>query len=377
MYDKLLEELTAMNGNAKSLLDKYDNSGVKLDEKTKELLETIQDAELNSLNKIKQFLDTKILNMELPTKIGNDTILVNGKILTVDNPIKGKDYYFSETEITTDRRIDTIGGFHYSLTPVNELLSKYVATSPTSKNQNDIDNIKGINKYSIWTLNELPENGIPEGKSKINGVFWRDIYPADEDYAIRGYASPYALDGSPAKIAAGSATNGRKIPKIPLSKGGNGIINYGKLTQFNATEIVASCGMELPSYAEFQESSYGVVEQKSANELGYVTNGIITHIPELTSKYGIEMATSTQWYWSKDLFNGYGNSDFAERIGLTDNRGYMYAPSNTPVSMLLGGQEQHASTDPCGSRALHLGNYVWSSVWNVGFFGVCRNMKQR
>jgi len=296
----------------------------------------------------------------------------------------GTDYYVyakadSTFYISADKALlvdRLIGGFHYGLTPEDELLTSYVATSPTSKTQTDIDDIKGINKYSFWDLKLLPENGIQEGKALVQNTFWRDIYPADEDYGIRGFSSCFSLFGTPAKIAGGAVTSGRAIPKIPLSKGGNGTINYGKLTQFNATELVASCGMELASYAEFQESSFGVVEEKSASELGYTTNGVISHIPELTSKYGIEMATSVQFYWGRELMNGHGSTDLAFRLGLTDNRGYIHATSYSPVATLMGGYELYTSTYPCGSRALSLTGSVWYSYWYRGFFGVCRNLKQ-
>lgn len=336
-------------------------------------------ADLDAVNKkqMETYLSTFLISIKLPTKISPSSINVNGTILTLVDGVPGNNYYFSRTAIQAVRDSQTIGGFHYGLTPENELLSSYGASSPTSKTQSDIDDIKGINKYSIWTLWHQPENGIPEGKALIQGTFWRDIYPADENYAIRGYSSCFDLDGvTPAKIAGGAETYGRKFPKIPLLKGGNSALSYGKLTQFNATEIVASCGMELISYAEFQESSFGVVEEKSANQLGYTTNGIISHIPELTSKYGIEMAAGVQWFWTKELLNGYGSTDFANRVGLTDTRGYIYATSNSPVAMIVGGQEQHTTTLPCGSRALHLYHSVWVSLWPLGFVGVCRNMKQ-
>ncbi len=269
----------------------------------------------------------------------------------------------------TEENSICIGGFHYGLMPEAEAPNG-------NKTEADMILLRGINAYSFWDLKLMPENSKPEGKVLIQGTFWRDIYPADEDYAIRGFASCFALDKTPAKIAGGGTDNGRKYPKIPLDRGGDGSVNYGKLTYFNASEIVASVGAELISYAEFAESSYGIVEEKSANELGYVTNGVISHIPELTSKYGIEMAAGTQWFWTRELLNGYGNSDFANRTGLTDNRGYMYAPTNTPVAMLVGAQEQYTSTNPPGSRALDLDYYVWNSSWSLGFVGVCRNLKQ-
>jgi hypothetical protein len=56
--DELLAELTAMNGNAKALLEKYDNAGVKLDTKVEELLLAIANAGENVLSAISTILES-------------------------------------------------------------------------------------------------------------------------------------------------------------------------------------------------------------------------------------------------------------------------------------------------------------------------------
>lgn len=300
--------------------------------------------------------------------------------LDVGTKIAGKDYYVYASDTTAfylslDRTKTTdklIGGFHYGLTPDAEGLP-----AAALKTEADMVTSRGIKAYSMWDLSWKPANKRPEGKVLINNLFWRDIYPADEDYAIRGYSSCFAIDGTTtAKLAGGAQTNGRKFPKIPLSKGGNGTtINYGSLTWYESNEIISEVGMRMISYDEFSNSSFGVVEQKSLGQLGYTKGtGDIKHYPELESKWGVEMAVGVQWFWTKELMNGYGSTDFAVRLGLTDTRGYIYSTSNSPVAGIVGGQEDHGSTDPVGSRALYLYSCVWSSIWNHGFVAVCDHL---
>lgn len=298
--------------------------------------------------------------------------------LDTGTKIAGKDYYVYVSAITafylsldgTKTTDKLIGGFHYGLTPDAESLP-----AAALKTEADMITSRGIKAYSMWDLSWKPANKRPEGKVLINNLFWRDIYPGDENYAIRGYSSCFALDGiTTAKIAGGAETNGRKFPKISLSKGGNGTsINYGSLTWFEANEIISEVSMRMISYDEFSNSSYGVVEEKSLQQLGYaVGTGDIKHYPELESKWGVEMAVGAQYYWGGQIMNGYGTTDFLHRSGLTDSRGQLYATSNSPVGTLLGGYELSTSTvNVSGSRYLFLSIYVWYSNWHNGFVAVC------
>ena len=72
--------------------------------------------------------------------------------------------------------------------------------------------------------------------------------------------------------------------------------------------------------------------------------------------------------------NGYGTTTFANRLNQTEGRGYMHATEKSPVSALFGGQEEHTSTDPAGSRALRLDPWVWVSYWDRGVVGVCDHL---
>lgn len=321
-------------------------------------------------------------------------VAVNNKVISLtadyilslnsdlDTGIKtaGKDYYVyakdngtfyisANGSITIDK---LIGGFHYGLTGETEALP-----ANALKTEADMAANRGIKAYSFWDLTWKPASPRPEGKVLVNNLFWRDIYPADEDYAIRGYSSCFALDGiTPAKIAGGEEINGRKFPKIPLSKGGDGTLNYGSLTWFEANEIISEVGMRMISYDEFSNSSYGVVEEKSLSQLGYtIKTGVIQHYPELESKWGVEMAVGVQYYWSGQILNGHGTTDLAHRTGLTDGRGSLFSTSNSPVSARLGGYELGTSTDNVsGSRNLNLDNHVWNTTWISGFVAVCNHI---
>ena len=340
-----------------------------------------------TVNDIVVTLDSSVtLDLNTNLDIGTKEAGLPYYILVKDD----KTFFLSASkEVTVNTRL--IGGFTYSLTLENELRTNYVVTSATTKRQEDIDNIKGINKYTLWDLWFMPENGVPENKALINGVFWRDLYFADEDIALRGYSSCWKYDfatgtdtvGTRAKIAGGATTSGRGVPKIAIELGGDGTINYGSLTQYEATEIVGTMGMKLLTYAENQLSAFGVVEEQSLQMLidagaSYVKDGTIYHIPELTSKYGIEMATGVQFNWGCELMNGYGTTTFSHQLDKTGNRGSLYSTDNSPVAIRMSGyQDGTATSDVGGSRHLHLDNYVWNSLWTNGFASVCATLNQK
>ena len=368
-----------------------DNAGARtIDSRT--LTNIVDFTEFKKPNGYKnKVLFTKTAPAEFTIPVGlivkvNETVIKTKSITTLSlntnldtgTKVPGTDYYVYAKEDETfyisankNKSDKLIGGFHYGLTPENE-----VRPAAALKTEEDMIMLRGIKGYSFWDLAWLPSNGVPEGKVLVNNMFWRDIYPADSDYAIRGYSSCFAIGGGIAKLAGGAATNGRLFPKIPISYGGNGTINYGSLTWYESSEIAGSVGGRLPNYAEFANSSYGVVEQKSLGELGYTTGtGNIQHYPELESKWGVEMAVGVQYYWGSQIMNGYGTTDFAHRTGLTENRGSLYSTSNSPIGIILGGYELGTSTDHvAGSRYLDLLNYVWYTYWDNGFCVLCDHM---
>lgn len=316
----------------------------------------------------------------------NDTVVVLSTLKILDlnqdldtgskNP--GTDYYVyvnsSETfEISKDKNKGTasnilIGGFHYGLTTENE--------NPTGdKTEADMVNIRGINKYSIWDLKWMPSNGIPEGKFYACNK-WNDIYLTDVDYAIRGFSSCVALDGSIAKIAGGATDNGRGVSKIPLTYGGDGAVDFGKYTSFQAALVGNAWGMELHEIHHFQAIAYGVLEEKSSSIDGYETTaGNIEHYPELTSIYGMEQATGTQWLWGSNTAGNRdeGSTDWAWQDN-TDGRGQTYALHNNHITtVLLGGDRGDGAS--AGSRCSSWDYCVWDSYWSIGSRFSCNHLQ--
>lgn len=307
----------------------------------------------------KKYVDEKlIIKIERPVKVAYNQISIDGTTLTVSGPVSGTDYYFSKTAITTVKNIDTIGGFHYSLTQTTE-------GATGNKTSADMTAIAGINAYSIWT-NWFRPTCDPKGMVHIGGK-WYDIYLLNSEHIINGTSKAGAT------IAAGATSYGRAIPKIPLEYGGNGSLNYGKLTWFQVCEIAKSHGKELISYAEFPTIAYGVNEAKSSSTNGYESvAGKVEHYSNLTSKFGIEQATGVQYIWGKDLMNGYGSTAFALKSE-TDGRGQIYSTSNSPTAVILGGLRDDGVN--AGSRCSNWNNYVWNSNWNIGCRFACEYFK--
>lgn len=300
-----------------------------------------------------QFINS--VGIPLPTKVAYNQIDVNGTILTLASPVAGTDYYFSLSAITTTIQPDTIGGFHYGLIPVGE-------TPTGNKTAADIAAIAGINRYSIWTKWFRPSCD-PRGMVHINGR-WYDIYLSDSRYGIRKYSAPTSKTGF--AIAGGETTNGRQIPLIPLEFGGNGTTTYGKYTWFQAGELAKAAGKEKISYNDFPTIAYGVQEQVDASSQdGGVGN--ITHFANLTSKWGIEQATGTQWIWGSDVGGNRdeGSTTWAWRTGLTDNRGNIYALHPNHITAVLLGANRGGGVD-AGSRASNWSTSVWDSLWDFG-----------
>jgi len=301
------------------------------------------------------------VNIELkiarPTKISPTSITVADTLLTLSSPIAGTDYYFSKTAIQTVKDANTIGGFHYGLTPTAE--------APTgNKTEADMVQIRGINAYSIWTKWFRPVAN-PGGMVFI-GSKWYDIYLLNSEHIINGTSKAGAT------IAAGATTYGRAIPKIPLAYGGNGTTTYGKLTWFQLCEIAKSHGKELIPYAEFPTIAYGVNEGKSsAIDLYEVVVGKVEHYSNLTSKYGIEQAAGVQWVWGKDVFSD--TSGTYNWLDNADQRGQIYSVGLNPKAVMLGGNSDDGVI--AGSRASNWNYYVWGSNWNGGARFACDNIE--
>ncbi len=300
-------------------------------------------------------------------KLSSDYTLTLASDLVGSTKTAGTDYYVyakangsfylsASDAITADR---LIGGFHYGLVGETELLTG-------NKTEADMVKIRGINEYSFWDLKYRPVAS-PKGMVNI-GRKWYDIYLLNSEHIINGTSKAGAT------IAAGTTEYGRAIPKIPLEFGGNNTLTYGKFTWFQASEIAKAASKQLLNYSEFPTIAYGVTEQVSSLTNSYETvMGKVEHYPNLTSKYGIEQATGTQWIWGNDLANGYGTTDFAWKIGLTDSRGNIHSTSNSPVAVILGGARDGGVN--AGSRASGWNNYVWNSDWSIGCRFACDHLE--
>lgn len=283
------------------------------------------------------------------------TVFLNTDLLIPESKTAGTDYYVyakndgtfyvsSNDSIGTDR---LIGGFHYGLTGEAE-----AATG--NKTEADMVKLRGINEYSFWDLRYYANC-----KAGNKGMFivdnkCYDIYLGDVNYGIDFYSKANA------QIAGGGTENGRGYPKIPLMFGGNSTTNYGKLTPFVAFDLVNAAGKELISYQEFTKIAYGVQEGLAQPE---TIAGQTGHIGAVTSKYGMEQATGTQWIWSSSL----GTSSTGTWNNITDARGQVYSDV---IVAFLGGASGETAGIP-GSRCSVWSGGLTNSSWVLGFRGCC------
>ena len=274
-------------------------------------------------------------------------------------------YISADDTIIIDR---LIGGFHYGLVGETEAPSG-------EKTEEMMVRQRGIWAASCWDLKKRPSSKSPRAKNLAFGI-WADIYPADEDIAIRGYSSPwkdpYATTRVKAKLAGGTTEFGRGIPKIPLAFKGNGTLTYGKLNHWDACEIAASLDMSLLSLTEFSLLAKGVLENVSSLTNAYETTmGTIEHYPNLTSEY-LEQAAGVQWMWSSTLATNPTGATWAWRA-VTENRGQIYSTENSPIAVILGGRRDDGVD--AGSRASGWNSYVWNSYWYIGCRFACRDLE--
>jgi len=325
-------------------------------------------------NSIPLFVKASPASIKIPTGtsliVGENTItLASDYTLSLNSDLDagiktgGTDYYvYARTNgtfyisanggITGDR---LIGGFHYGLTGEAE------ATSG-NKTETDMTKIRGINEYSLWDLKFRP---VASTKGMVFvGNRWYDIYLLNSEHITNG-TSKAGL-----KIAGGALTNGRLYPKIPLQYGGDNTLTYGSFKWFHACEIAKSHGKQLIHYSEFQTIAYGVQEgvDASTQDGGGAT---IQHYANLTSKYGIEQATGTQWIWGNDLIGDTAGT-FAWQNN-AEGRGQIYSIGNSPNAVILAGVR--GSGVVAGSRASDWNHYVWNTHWIIGCRFACDHLQ--
>ncbi|NUW28953.1 hypothetical protein [Aliarcobacter butzleri] len=217
-------------------------------------------------------------------------------------------------DIDTDYEI--LGGFHFGLIPESFTAINNISAKKAKK-------IKGINAFSIWTREHRPVSN-PCSMAYIKKLdIWADIYKVSNLYENRGHSK------AGEHILAGEDYNGRKLPK------GKDDFNYK-----DGEELAKKYDKRMPTEEEFKIIAHGVKEYASTGDLD---DGTIKHIPDFTSKYGVEQATGVQWVWSSEMF---------------DNR------ENT--RKIFGGNR--GGSDGSGSSCSDWAYHLWVSYWNIGFW---------
>ena len=255
-----------------------------------------------------------------------------------------------------------IGGFHYGLTaPGSTPASGGFATTGFTNTggnyqwtQARVDRIAGINEFSIWDL-------MHRSKGEQRGFafdparkVWVAIYFCSPDHITDGisrYNTPVA--------------SGTVLPKIPVGDDycGDGVMTYGRLSAYEAVEILSCHGCRLITEDEFISAAFGVTENQS---LGGAASTIpaTKREPGYTSRIGLEQATGHIWTIGGPLTSVGGSAWTAG-----PNRGNFYGGAGLP---LFGGARGNAADS--GSRASSWGNVFWRSDWSVGLRAACDHL---
>jgi len=246
-----------------------------------------------------------------------------------------------------------IGGFHFGLvapgtTPAG---GSFATTGFTNQGgsmiwtQAAVDRIAGINEFSIWDLawrcKGQQRGMVLDPQTEV----WHAIYFCSTNHILNGI-SRFNTD-----VASGTV-----LPRIPIAYGGDGTLNYGRLSQYECEEIAASFGLRLPNVDEFRSAMFGVTEAQSLGG-AVATIPLTARQPGYTSRLGIEQATGHQWIFAR------GNSAAGGSAWIAGpNRGDAHGNLWT---VLLGGSRFFAAFS--GSRASLSGDVAWSSGWAVAF----------
>ena len=246
-----------------------------------------------------------------------------------------------------------IGGFHYGLvapgtTPAG---GSFATTGFTNQGgsmiwtQAAVDRIAGINEFSIWDLawrcKGQQRGMVLDPQTEV----WHAIYFCSTNHIQNGI-SRFNTD-----VASGTV-----LPRIPTAYGGDGTLNYGRLSQYECEEIAASFGLRLPNVDEFRSAMFGVTEAQSLGGAA-ATIPLTARQPGYTSRLGIEQATGHQWIFAR------GNSAAGGSAWIAGpNRGNAFGNQWT---VLLGCARDGAANS--GSRASISSLVAWDSGWSIAF----------
>ena len=244
-----------------------------------------------------------------------------------------------------------IGGFHYGLTaPGSTVVSGSFATTGAGMiwTQADVDNIAGINAFSIWDLVYRPKCD-PRGMTRSDAGFWFDIYFCGTEHITNG-TSRYNTD-----VASGTV-----LPKKPLIFGGSGLSKYTSLNWYEASEIAFSHGKRLMGYQEFSSAAYGVTENVSIAGAASTIPSTL-RVAGYTSKFGGEQMTGNHYTWG-GLAHGIAGASWVPGAV----RGQTFG---TAYGALFGGTRDSAGNS--GSRCASFANQAFGSNWFLGLRAAC------
>lgn len=256
-----------------------------------------------------------------------------------------------------------IGGFHYGLVAAGTTVAGgSFATAGTGMiwTQGDVDNIAGINKFSLWDLKfrSASRDSLLRGQKgfaydQYKG-FWLAIYEASTDTDANGL-SKYNTN-----IASGTV-----VPKIPAAYGGNGVATYAAPTSWDFNEIAAAYGGRFVTHDEFCSAAFGVTENQS---IGGAASTYPTTLRNAgyTSRIGIEQASGHHWTWGADLVGSSSTAYIA-------NGGRGQSHADTIRRVILGGDRDSAANS--GSRTAYFVNPLGNVVWNVGLRAACDHLQ--
>ena len=287
-----------------------------------------------------------------------------------DGTIRADASFTAPTGYTTGNS-DMIGGFHYGLVaPATTLAGGSFATTGNGMIwvQSNVDDIAGINKYSLWDLKFRPACSSPQGMVLVNGRTWVDIYLCSTDTAANG-TSKYNTN-----IASSTV-----LPKIPAAFGGNGTVTYPTLNWWVANELARANQKRLMRESEFVCAMFGVTENQSIDATSSTYPTTLRN-PGYTSMFGIEEATGHHNIWGEDS-NFYSEvaspvgswKDVNGNNGAGTGRGQDFTFGTYGLTrVILGGSRTNGVAS--GSRNSYWGFYPWLSNWNVGLRAACDHL---
>ena len=262
-----------------------------------------------------------------------------------------------------------VGGFHYSGIPASATLASgqfAVSGQDVVWNQQMLDDIKGINKYSLWDLHWRPACPDPRGMAYIPELrIWADIYFTNTTHELGT-----SRHGS-------NVASGTVLPLKPLSRGGNGVVAYPRFGWWEACEIAAVAGKRLLTNREFDNATIGVTENTSLGGASE-TIPLSQFEPRFTSIHGLHQVTGCHWTWGEDHGQremGATASAWSYRnVTGTPLRGQIYTETSiSDVRVILGGARPNGSLS--GSRAALWSYSPWLSAWSIGVRCACDHLQ--